>query len=70
MIITEWGRVQGHAMVVTGLVSGQYRVVNPDGRTVVTFDEEDNATADPGARIVLLATAGVEAKLGRYIWYW
>ena len=68
VIVTSIRQVQGHAMVVIGHNSGNYKIINPCGVQVVDFNQPggDSCTAAS----MPFPERAIESTLGQYIWYW
>jgi hypothetical protein len=57
-----------HALVVIGFNNRKYKIINPCGVEVVSFDQTggDSCTASSS----LIQESILENELGKYIWYW
>ena len=67
VVFTDVGKVTGHAMVLSGLLGGKYRVVNPCAVMSIDFDVGTDVCA---AGVLLRTAAELEQPLGKFMWYW
>lgn len=69
VIITSVEQMQGHAMVVINHNLGQYEIINPCAVMAVNFDDAGDSGSCTSAT-TRLAQSQIDAKLGKFIWYW